>query len=184
MEKKVKKSLLAGKNFLKNWRKYSVTLPHLWGKIKLSFSGHTAHEASHSSGLPHFYLPTRNGSDRGSLWGMRLGAPSTLAKERLPRHALSCLCLKCILGFRYSITLKLLLDSLVHCEYFSRKLYSVILTTDASYGQILVKMAISESNQLNAAQCAKWNPVVMRRLLLPHLWSICGRDSKIIDSYQ
>ncbi len=34
-----------------------------------------------SSGWPHFDPPTRNGSYHGSLCGMRLSAPSTLAEE-------------------------------------------------------------------------------------------------------
>ncbi len=31
-----------------------------------------------------------------------LGAPSTLAEERLPRHALACLCLKCIPDLKHA----------------------------------------------------------------------------------
>ncbi len=38
-----------------------------------AYSVHTAYEEGHSSGLPYFDLPTTNGSDCGSLWGIWLG---------------------------------------------------------------------------------------------------------------
>ncbi len=66
---------------------------------------HTAHKEENSSGLPHFDLPTRDGSDCGSIWGMQLGSVHRLHSrgEACATPSLACLCLMCILGLMRTV---------------------------------------------------------------------------------
>ncbi len=53
----------------------------------VAHSVHTVHKEENSSSLPHFNLPTRDGSDRSSLWSMWLGSVRHLHQPRRGCHA-------------------------------------------------------------------------------------------------